>query len=235
MIGFCLHRGDVAPALYRGFERRERVRSFVVQFNALMGREFAILPSAARDCDTVRDVFMRQISKMLRVRGIYKQKCDTICIESNIYIQKFLRGDFSQTELAGTPQMRAAKLIAFICNNAGVQFDEQFLFENYVFDKICAANRDREIYRQNGCIYIQREHGKRLGVVVCCEKFDAKCPDRERIERAFALSDENTDIYLVYPRQNGLLRHIAVRDEARNAEIKVVPYTINNFIRRRKP
>lgn len=233
LFGFSLER-EFIPLVYQNLSRQDIFRAFLLQYNASVDESLKVPLRYVNKAINLKDIFDRYINDLLTINPLSFKRASKICIPSNLAINAFKSGKFSKFPLSNL-SMKAAKFINLIYNKEfqGLLFEADILFFEYVFDKVTKRNKNLKVEIKNGSIFIQKD-GKSLVLLTyakCftpCSKFH-----QNEIKRAFEICDENTAVYILFPRQNSLKRHICVQNEETKV-IKIVPYSINNILKKDK-
>lgn len=223
--------GDFVPTLFKNRDKELVFYTFLVQYNSAVAQNYRIPYRYIKRSNSIKELFLNYIEDLLKPKPLKFQRAKTLCIESNLAISYYKNG--GKKPLIGEPRLKVAKLIwtIFLRESFGICFSAEELFFDYVFKKVTTCNKSREIVVEDDCIYITKEDNSRLGLLVCMDKFRLKELNiKAKIQKAFLLSDEKTEIYLLFPKQQGLCRYLCIKeDNSIDAKsIKIVPYSINN-------
>ncbi|MCI6989113.1 MAG: hypothetical protein MR902_06035 [Campylobacter sp.] len=233
LFGFSLER-DFIPKVYENLPRQDIFRIFLLQYNASVDESLKIPLIYAKKALRLKDIFDNYINNLLYISPLNPKKVCRFSIASNLAINSFKTGKFSKFPLSNL-SMKAARFINLIYNKEfqGLAFEADILFFEYVFDKVTKRNKNLKIKIKDGTIFIQK-NGKNLALLTYAKSF-INCPKfhQNEIEKAFEICDENTAVYILFPRQNSLKRHICVQNEETKV-IKIVPYSINNILKKDK-
>lgn len=163
-------------------------------------------------------------------------RCKRICLYSSLIINSFKFNQFNAIKgKFGTPKLKAAKiLLGLLCND----YEPDFMFRFFVYNRILKQNRDKNVYIKNDLIIIE-SYGLKFGVkthfravnladlsALKCNIFGALClKNSEKLDK----------LYLVFPRNVNFKKHIEIKSQNNvNMGIKLVPYTLNNSLKGQK-
>jgi len=244
LVGFEFQNGEWierTPPMFRHLPRPQRRMLFLTQYNLCAEPDERVLlkgchqPLAEHFFDAIRQSIPKPLSPVSS-RLVF-------CPRSSALIHAFLSGDMHATHaiacnMATLPSFEPAKRIyrLFAKENPGMMFDASGLFLQFVYEKICKRNPDKNVYIECDEIIIEEAGERVLSVVPCVKRVDKNNPKgvEEEISRAWKRLAQNGTraVYLVFPRNALFTRHIQVRQPHEQcARVKLVPYVISHSVK----
>lgn len=235
-FGHLLDIGEITPSIFSNLDSFSRISTFLTLYNSCVDKALKIPLSYAK-FKSIKGAFTARIDDLLRFKS--GKKCVRFCAISNQIIFAYKSKNYKNISkfIAKEPKYPVAKLIKMLFFNGNFElfFDANFMFSQFVYDKISHKNIDKDISILNNTIRIS-QNGRNLLCVI--PSFRDFCIDeagviRDEISTAIrALKEDKFErVYVVMPRNNAFKRHIEVRHcECENHQIKLVPYTISNKI-----
>lgn len=224
-FGFLAGGGEFVPSVFKEFSKEEIRLFFLVFYNAFVKDDLEIPLKYAKLANSLEEIFLLYIAEFL-------PKNPTCKISNKIYEEHASK---NYSFLLDTPKDSVAKIIKMIYykNLKGLVFEADFMFKNYVFNKIYKTHLGKNIFIKDEILYLKKPNNVYLCVMPCFNKFDLKEKDlQEKINFAFSLSNQLHEIYIVLPRQKGFCRHLQIQGPIVDGKksIKLVPYSITNKI-----
>ncbi|MBE0495825.1 MAG: hypothetical protein IBX45_05405 [Campylobacterales bacterium] len=246
LVGFEYQDGawiERTPRMFRHLLRAQRRALFLTQYNWCAGEEERVMakgchqPLVKTFFDSIHQSFPKPLSPAA--------SCQSFCPRSAALMHAFLRQDVHATHrlacsMLAAPSVLTAKRIyrLFAKENPGMVFDASGLFLQFVYEKICKRNPDKNVYIEYDEIIIEEAGERVLSVVPCVKRVDKNNPKcvEEEISRAWKRLAQNGTraVYLVFPRNQLFTRHIEVRQPYEQcARVKLVPYIISHSVKER--
>lgn len=246
LVGFEYINGEWVertPPMFRHLVRTKRRTLFLTQYNLCAPVTERV---AAKGChqplvQTFFDTIVKDLPKPLSPLS----SCHVFCPRSAALIYAFLHKDVRATQalacqMPKVPTHGMARRIyrLFAKENPGMVFDASGLFLQFVYEKICKRNPDKNVYIECDEIIIEEAGERVLSVVPCVKQVDKnnpKCVEAEITQAWKRLAHNGTRaVYLVFPRNQLFTRHIEVRQPYEQcARVKLVPYIISHSVKER--
>jgi hypothetical protein len=103
-------------------------------------------------------------------------------------------------------------------------------FTNYVFEKVVAVNKDKNIFLDQKSNRIDIE--KELVLLTNFKNIDLnnKNSFKNDVEFGFEFLNQNSlkELYLIYPKNENFKKHLTILNKSQDKKIKLVPYKIDN-------
>ncbi|CAD7287565.1 hypothetical protein LMG7974_00444 [Campylobacter majalis] len=231
-FGYLSDIGETTPSIFSKLNKVVKTKAFITLYNACVSQELKIEPRYAK-YGSIKRAFLAKIDDLLKPKFC---KATSFCLVSNAIIYAYktknyeLIGKFSKN-----PKYKVAKLIKtlFINGKFEINFDANFMFSQFVYDKIANKNFDKDVSFQNNAICISQNGEKLLCVLPCFCDFSLSDVNKVKDEidsAVFAIKEHGfKQVYVVMPRNSEFRKHIEVRHcECGHSQIKLVPYTISN-------
>ncbi|KEA46110.1 hypothetical protein CR66_02545 [Campylobacter mucosalis] len=237
-FGHLLDIGETTPSIFLKLSKRARLYNFLVLYNACVDKNFQI-PIKYALSNSIKEAFSAYIDDLLSNTTLKKNTLKEFCITSNKLIISYKNQNFSNIKkIAKEPKYKVAKLIKMLYTNGEFEliFDANFMFSQFVYDKISKKHFDKNVYFQDSAIIIESGNMKqKLCIIPSFKEFNIENSNQlaREIEYAtqFLQNEKCESVYVVTPRHSNFKRHIEVRHcNFADKCIKIVPYTISNKI-----
>ncbi len=231
---FLTNRGiqETTPSIFDFADKKERRKIFLVLYNSCVDEELKINYRFIDSNLSLHEIFSQKIEELMK-------KFDTnSCNISKIILKNYENKNYKslQTIYPKIPLNPAAKLIQMIYKNeqVGLNFDGAMLFANYIYDKILALHKDKNVTFEDELIIVKKDEEEILGVMPSFKYIktsNPKCAEEE-INKAFNIL-QNRDIkklFIAFPKNEEFTRHLAVKQYSENEDVKLtlVPYAITH-------
>lgn len=234
-FGHLLDIGEITPNIFLKLDRISRVRAFITLYNSCVEDDLK-LPLYYAKFKSVKAAFKARIDDLLKFKN--GSKTSKFCVVSNLIILAYKQKRFEKIiNINAQPKYPVAKMIKMLYLNGKFElcFDANFMFSQFVYDKISHKNCDKEINFCNNFISISQKGKKLLCVLPSFKDFNVGSANKLSKEMDLAVKavrDYGFErVYVVMPRNTEFKRHIEVRHcECGGSQIKLVPYTISNKI-----
>ncbi|AVK80391.1 hypothetical protein CFT12S00416_04905 [Campylobacter fetus subsp. testudinum] len=220
---------DVFYEIYGSLYSSNRLETFLTLYNSSVDEGLKIPYKDIKNSTSVGHIFHSRVNDLLNIKPFKFTKCVIFCLISNAIIRAFLDGK-ELPVFAREPKMRVAKLIKTAFSNA--KFDMQFMFSEYVFDKISKRHPDKVVDMKDGLILLKDGEKSILGVMAFFKLVDSDYENNLLAEINFAQQKSREfigiDLYMVFPRNMSFTRYIDIKQNG--ARLRLVPYKICNKI-----
>ena len=232
-FGFC-ENGEFVPRIFSNLKKEKISEIFLTIYNANIDKDYKIPPKFVKNCTTLNQIFRNFITQNLAKKPLNFKKITKFCVSSNLIIFSFLQNK-PQPNLANLPNLKVAKIIFLLRSmfDFGIEFDANYCFKNFVFDKISHKNKNLKITFNDDIIVIQKDKF-RLGILPNFKEISNlnTANFSHDLQNALLQKNKFDMLYLVYPRSANFRRHIEIKsfEFEPNFKVKLVPYSINNKI-----
>jgi len=234
-FGFCGER-DLVPLVLRDLGQFEINSIFLAQFNENVEKDFQI-PACFARANSIRSIFRNFALQKLAVNPLKFARATKFCAASNSVIFAFLNGE-NLPNLSQIPELKIANFINIFLRNSLI-FDANELFLNYIFSRLVTLHGAQKVLMDDKMVYLIVDNHNKIGILPTFKSFDIN--DRRTYENelkhAYDFGWNLNAVYVAFPRQKNLRKHINIKNCAQNSQklVKIVPYSISNhFIRRKK-
>lgn len=232
-FGYSSNIGEITPNIFLGLSKKARIYNFLILYNSCVKTQLQI-PLAYASKENIKIAFLAYIDNLLQVNSIKKYKLKNICLTSNAFIDAYKSRNFNMiSKIATEPKYKIAKLIKMLYASGEFEliFDANFMFSQFVYDKIRGRNFDKNVYFQDDVIVIEQNGKQKLCIMPSFKNFSPENSYRISKEIDYAVNflqnNECGSFYVVMPRNSEFKRHIQVRHcGCLNKHIKLVPYMI---------
>ncbi|MBX1885506.1 hypothetical protein [Campylobacter peloridis] len=230
MFGFY-GKNEIIPEIFHDLHQQKINCIFLNLYNALVDDEMKIAYKYVYKANSLRNIFELKIKDMLNQKPLNFKRAKSFCPYSHKIIQAFLMNEFSLRDIGvKIPKTSLARLIYNVFFNDGFMINTQFAFESFVLDKISKSNQNIKINFIKDIIILDNK----IAIKVCFAM-----DKNNDIQGALKFIQENNfeKFYIVYPRNKNFTQCMEIKHflcENKKTLLKLVPYTINNQILRRK-
>ncbi|AQW81949.1 hypothetical protein [Campylobacter pinnipediorum] len=235
-FGYLSDIGEITPDIFSNLDSVSRLKTFIKLYNSCVEQELK-LPLHYSKYKNIKNAFKHRIQDLLEFdSNLKKTKVKTFCAVSNLIIFYYKNKQFDNIKyITKQPKNKAAKMIKMLYINSHFElcFDANFMFSQFVYDRIAYKNFDKDVSFQNDSICICKDSKKLLCVLTSFKNFsldDTSSLSNEISSAVKAIKEYGFDrVYVVMPRNDNFRKHIEVRHcECDFNQIKLVPYAIDN-------
>lgn len=233
-FGYLCDIGEVAPDVFLKLNKQERLKSFITLYNSCVMAGLR-LPLVYSKFKNIKAVFECRIRFLLN-KTSQRKSSFKFCATSTKIISLYKSKQFDQiAQIVAEPKLIVAKMIKMLYASGKFElcFDANFMFSQFIYDKIATKNFDKDVSFQNGSICVSKDGKNMLCVIPSLKQFNTKDCSTLSKEMECAVRAVNEygfeKAYVVMPRNDEFRRHIEVRhSRCDDNQIKLVPYTINS-------
>lgn len=234
IFGHSLDIGEITPSIFLNLNKTAKTQAFVTLYNACVSAPLRLKQTNAT---SIKEAFLSRIEELLKMQNLKPVNyANSLCIASNAIIKSYKSKNFAQIcKTINEPKHNAAKMIKMLYKNGEFEliFDANFMFFQFVYDRISRKHFDKSVYFQDNIIKIDQNGKNLLCIMPSFKRFDIEkrscINDEIASATTFLQNSECKRIYVVMPRHSEFRRHIEVRHrQCEHKLIKLVPYTISN-------